>query len=89
MVSIYRRLRVADFSEPQRLSQDGHGLWNAPAGLREIAPTGVVHQYALEEANTSSVEELVALVNVQRSYELAANTLRSIDESYQRLTRPT
>ena len=82
------RLRLAHFATPQRLTQDGHGFWVAPDGLREIAPTGVVHQYALEEANTSGVDELVAMVSVQRAYELTADALRSIDDSYQRLTRP-
>jgi flagellar basal body rod protein FlgG len=82
------RLRVVGFADPGRLGQDGHGYWSAPRGMRESAHSAVVHQGALEQSNASGVEEMVAMIAVQRSFETAASVVSSIEESYRRLTRP-
>jgi flagellar basal-body rod protein FlgF len=82
------RLRLTNFEDPQRLYQDGNGYWIAPRGLREAAHEAVVHQGALEQSNATAVEELVAMIAVQRAYDSAAKTMSSIADSYGRLTRP-
>lgn len=82
------RLRVVDFEEKRALAQDRLGFWRAPRGAREALPNAAVHQFALEDSNANGVEEMVAMIGVQRSFEVVAKALSAIDESYQRLTRP-
>jgi flagellar basal body rod protein FlgG len=79
------RLRIVDFADKTDLRQDSRSYFVAPRDLRPTASTAVVHQGALERSNVSSIEELVALVRVQRDFESAASLLRSIDQSYRRL----
>ncbi len=81
-------LKVVNFEDPQRLYQDGNGYWLAPNDLRETNHTARVHQGALEGSNATGVEEMVAMVSVQRSYETTARLISSIADSYSRLTRP-
>jgi len=81
------RLRVVDYEDTARLSQVGGAYFRAPAGLSETPHRAIVQQGALEGSNSNSVREIVELVEVQRAFELAANTLTQIDKSYQRLVR--
>lgn len=80
-------LEVVDFENPQGLELDGRGYWHAPRGLRRTAPAGVVRQGTIEDANVRTMEELVELIVLQRSYESSSNVVRSLDRSYQRLYR--
>jgi len=82
------RLRLVDFADPQRMYQVGDGHWHAPADLKEVAHDAVVHQGALEQSNASAVEELVAMIAVQRAYDVTASAFSTIEQSYRRLTRP-
>lgn len=81
------RLRIVNFKNPARLRQSGDGYWSAPAKLPRAAHGAVVHQGALEDSNSAGVEELVAMVAVQRSFETAARVMSAIDDSYSRLTQ--
>jgi flagellar basal body rod protein FlgG len=47
-----------------------------------------VKQGTVERSNVESMDELVALVTVQRSFESAATMLRTIEQSYRRLNQP-
>lgn len=82
------RLRVVDFEDKQRLTKDAWGFWKAPPDLKEIPAAGRVEQYALEESNASGVEEMVVMINIQRSFEVTARVFEAIDKTYERLTRP-
>jgi flagellar basal body rod protein FlgG len=82
------RLKVVEFADRSRLAKDGMGYWAAPAGLAERASTTRVHQYALEDSNANGVEEMVAMIGVQRSFEVVARVFQAIDQTYERLTRP-
>jgi flagellar basal-body rod protein FlgF len=82
------RLRIVDFADRQRLRRDGQGHWVAPADLRQSTATAAVHQYALETSNGNGIEEMVAMIGVQRAFESVARVVSSIEESYRRLTRP-
>lgn len=85
------QLRIVQFDELEELRHTRDGYFVAPDGLNRIqaAPGGDggvrVIQGALETSNVSPVEELVALITVQRSFEHAAELLRQIDQSYERL----
>jgi flagellar basal body rod protein FlgG len=81
------RLRIVDFADRNRLAQNAEGYYEAPPGARRRAHTAEVHQGALERSNAVGLEEVVALVTVQRAFEAAANVMSMIDDSYQRLTR--
>jgi flagellar basal body rod protein FlgG len=82
------RLRVVAFADQRALSLDRFGNWIAPANLREVAHDAQVHQGALEQSNASAVDELVAMIGLQRHFEAVAGVMSSIEESYRRLTRP-
>ncbi len=82
------RLRIVDFEDEHALERDRLGFWSAPRGLRETATEARVHQYALEDSNANGVEEMVAMIGVQRSFEVVAKVLSAIDQTYERLTRP-
>ena len=79
------RLKLSNFADPQRLGLDESGYFRAPLGLQEAPSEAVVHQGALEGANTTPVDELIAMIRVQRSFESIARMLTQIDQSYQRL----
>ena len=82
------RLRIVDFEDRTRLKQDANGYWRAPRGLKQTAHSATVHQGALEDSNASGMEELVAMITIQRSFESVANVMSSIEDSYRRLTQP-
>ena len=82
------RLRIVNFADAGRLRLDRDGYWSAPASLRHAAHEATVHQGALEDSNALAVEELVAMVDVQRSFETVARVMSSIEDSYRTLTRP-
>ena len=82
------RLRIANFADSSRLSLNADGYWQAPPRLAEAAHSATVHQGALEDSNASGVEELVAMISVQRSFESVARVMSKIEDSYSRLTRP-
>ena len=79
------RLKIVDFADAQRLELDGQGYFHAPRDLAHTSASAIVHQGAIERSNASSVDELVALIRVQRNFESAASVMRSIDQSYKRL----
>jgi flagellar basal-body rod protein FlgF len=80
------RLRLVDFAEPARLEPDRRGYLHAPAGAQPRAREGEVRQGQLERSNVSAMDEMVALIATQRSYESAAKILSSIEQGYRRLT---
>lgn len=82
------QLRLAEFADPQRLTELSDGYYEAGAGEERLPFTGELMQGQLETSNVNPMIELVELVAAQRTYELAAQTVRQIDRSYQRLNRP-
>jgi flagellar basal-body rod protein FlgG len=82
------QIRVVSFPDNHALTRDRMGLWTAPPGVRPRPSDARVHQYALEDSNANSVEEVVAMIGVQRSFEVVARAFAAIDQTYERLTRP-
>ena len=78
-------LELVAFDDLARLRLDNDGYYRAPAELERDPATAEVHQYALEGSNVSSIDELVAMITVQRSFESAAALMQKIDETYRRL----
>lgn len=81
------QLLLVDFDDKQRLTLDSAGYFHAPEGLEARPADGVVHQNAIERSNAESVDELVGLIKAQRGFETAANIMRTLDQSYRRLTQ--
>lgn len=81
------QLKLVDFKDRTQLVQTGSSIWSAPKGLEEATPTASVHQYALESSNATGMEEIIEMIAVQRSFQSVGNLIRTIQESYQRLTR--
>ena len=79
------QLKLTNFVDADRLIIEETGFFRAPLGLQEVPTDAVVHQGALESANTSPVDELIAMIRVQRTFESVARMLTQIDESYDRL----
>lgn len=80
------QISLAAFGDPSRLETLGGGYFVARRGNAERPSDAVVHQRYLERSNASSVDELVGLIAVQRSFENAQNVMQLIDQSYERLT---
>lgn len=81
------RLRIVAFRDNARLVQGPAGYWRAPLTLRETAHTATVRQGHLEGSNVSPIEEMVAMISLQRSFESASNVLGLIGDTYRRLSR--
>jgi len=81
------QLKLAAFEDNARLRQHDGGFWIAPASLKEATSTAAVHQYSLEESNATGVEEVIAMIAVQRAFGAVSNLVTSMQRSYARLTR--
>lgn len=86
--AVIGELDIVDVARPTELTVAAAGRWTAPPGTQEVPAKAQVRQGAVERSNVESMDELVALVSVQRSFESAATMLRSIEQSYSRLNQP-
>lgn len=69
------KLRVVEFADDSTLQKEGDNLYSASAVPQ--APAFVrVRQGALEQSNVSGVQELTAMMNVQRAYERISNMVK-------------
>lgn len=81
------RLRIVDFADEQELELHAGGYFAAPLDLKEAAHSAHVVQGALEKSNVNPIEEMVAMISVQRRFAGASNVLGMINETYRRLSR--
>jgi len=82
------RLKLVDFADRSKLTIDGQGNFHAGPSAKPITPTAEVRGRSLERSNSESIDELVSMIRVQRSFESATNLIRTIDQSYKRLNAP-
>ena len=80
-------LRLVDFAAKDRLVQDERGYFHRPPFVREATFTAEVHQGALEASNTTGFEEMVEMIQLQRSFQSMTQLLGSLREGYDRLTQ--
>ena len=81
------RLKVVDFSRRDLLRPDTNGYYQAGPAVQPEPANAEVHQYALESSNASSIDELIAMITVQRAFESASNMMSMLDQSYRELNR--
>ena len=79
------QLKVTDFEDDSTLESIGGGYFTASEGSKEMAAEGVIHQGHLERSNVSSMDELVSMITVQRSFESANRLVQMINRTYERL----
>lgn len=88
------RLQVARFANPAGLQSIGGNLFvETPAsGVPEVGNPGetgfgTLQQGYLETSNVNVVEEMVAMILAQRSYEINSKSIQASDEMLQRVSQ--
>lgn len=81
-------LKIVDLPRPYPLLKAGNGLYAPVTPDIEVSPaTGFeITAGALESSNVSSVESMVTMIEVMRTYEAAQKALQAVDEVNQRAT---
>jgi len=86
------QLAIASFVNPAGLDPRGQNLWaetaasGAPqAGVPGSNGLGTLQQGYVETSNVNVVEELVAMIQTQRAYELNSKAIQTSDQMLQRL----
>ncbi len=79
------QLKIVDFP-PGALSPAGDGTFRALPGVEPSPSSASLRQGALELGNASPVEELVELIDIQRSFEAASRSIATIFRVEERLT---
>lgn len=81
------QLTIASFINPNGLQASGDNflLETAASGAAEIGPGGIdgrgnIRQGMLEGSNVNVVEELVEMIEAQRSYEINSKMISAVDE---------
>ncbi len=77
------RLRIVDFSAPDKLQHEGNNLLKPPADMeaQERGPADViVAQGQVEGSNVNAIDTLVAMINAQRAFEIQQKALTTEDE---------
>jgi len=88
------QLQITTFTNPAALSAIGHNLFQ-PTGAsgQEIQSkpgeqgSGTIAQGQLEGSNVQAVEEMIDMINTQRSYEMNSKVVQTADQMLQRLTQ--
>lgn len=92
--TVVGNIQLADFTNPAGLQPIGQNLFleTAASGSALVdAPgksgLGTVLQNSLESSNVNVVEELVNMIQAQRSYEITAKSIQTVDNMLQYLTQ--
>jgi len=75
--SIRAKLRIVNFTQPQRLRKEGSNLYSLGEGNAAQADTkSVLHQGFIERSNVNSIHEMSRLIEVSRTYTQIASMLQ-------------
>ncbi len=78
------RIRVVNFPKPYKLSRYGHNLYGATDEIRRTATpveNPSIRAGALERSNVNPIEELVSLMDAERTYEAHQRIIVGLNES--------
>ena len=88
------QIQLANFVNPAGLEPKGQNMFGetaasgaAAAGVPGLNGLGTVQQGFVETSNVNVVEELVQMIQTQRSYELNSKSIQTSDQMLQRLTQ--
>lgn len=73
-------LRITEFTDTTGLRKYGNNMVQAPAGTQTRPFTGQVVQGSIEDSNVNSVEEMVEMINIMRSYEANQKAVKAYDD---------
>ena len=81
------RLKLSEFTDPGPLIAAGAGLFVAPDGMAPPTASSrtTVHQGFVENSNTSTVTEMVNLINANRLFQANQKVILAADERVSRL----
>jgi flagellar basal-body rod protein FlgG len=75
------RISLVTFADFPTLRKEGHTYFRAAEGQEEIEASGSqVIQGSLEAANVNGIEEMIRLIDAQRSFEACQRVIRAQDE---------
>lgn len=75
------QLKIVQFDKPETLQRIGDGLFAEGAGIRQLSDADVqVRQGYLENANVSSVHEMVEMMQTMRHFESMQKMTQAYDE---------
>lgn len=77
------RIPTYDFDDLSQLIPENGGRYKIDPTLAKAAP-GVIQAGYLEQSNLSSVDALVGLVSLNRSFEAATRAMHTLDDTMQR-----
>jgi flagellar basal-body rod protein FlgG len=85
---------ISDFINPQGLQPIGENLYKETVssgsptqGTPGLNGLGTLVQGSIEGSNVNPVEELVNLIETQRSYEMNSKAIKTVDEMMQFVTQ--
>ncbi|KTD02067.1 flagellar basal body rod protein FlgG [Legionella geestiana] len=88
------RLELTDFMNPAGLEAIGENLYRETiasgqpiTGIPGNDGLGTIEQFSLESSNVNVVEEMVNLIEAQRSFEVTSKAISAIDSMLQNLSR--
>lgn len=74
-------LAVVEFEQPQLLTNMGERFYESPVDQQALLATQTeVHQRTLERSNVDVASEMVNMISVMRSYQIAQKALQSEDD---------
>jgi flagellar basal-body rod protein FlgG len=75
------RISLVTFADLRAIQKEGHTYFRAAEGQEEIEASGSqVVQGALESANVNGIEEMIRLIDAQRSFEACQRVIQAQDE---------
>lgn len=74
-------LKLVEFNDNASIKKVGNNLWEASDEAQTSEFTGKVVQGFIERSNVNSVEEMVKMINLMRSYEANQKIVKAYDES--------
>ncbi len=81
------KLRIVDFADLSKLSKEGKSLFNSnliPHTIEPLENLSVVRQGYLEASNVDGIAEMVAMIEMTRSFESNQKAIQTQDETLQK-----
>ena len=80
--NVVDQFRIVTFRQPERLSKMGNSYWAPGSKAQEPIDFDnfAIQQGTIEGSNVDSIQELVKMIAVNRSYEAAQRAMRSKDD---------
>lgn len=79
------RLAVHQFPEDAALAKEGQNLYRAPEGVTPEVADARLEAESLEQSNVQSVQEIAALIVLQRAFDASMQSLQETDDRSRRL----